>query len=394
MNGIYKLKNKWIYFSHSFALITTIACALICYYYTDTFAHIIGTALLLCGLFVSYQAQVYKVIINDVQITVHDVFSSNTIYLSQIASFNYNVNKKYAYILYPVNPLSKTVEISIFIENDLEIKAFLEHNFQNQEYLDTIELNTQIINSDYFGKDIYEKEFNINKTKSIAWTLNIVTTCLFLWIGVFPKPYILTLSISIFWVWIVLFIIKTNNGRFLFFVDDSHVEAEKYSLDYPLYMGLLLPLTRYLLDWNVDEYPLFLWISTFSISILILVIILNIINTNTEFNWGNAFLWVLVWLPTFGYVFSSTIHINCFNDLSKPTYCKGIILDKKFKNQKGFVNYEITVKTETQPSITDDYDITQTMYKQNNISDTVWVVKKRGNLGIVWIDIKNYKTIK
>lgn len=332
-----------------------------------------------------------KIIITDDRIISINMFSKKELKFNEIMGFK--GNHSYIFVI-PYDSKLKTINISKSLSGHVEIYEWLSKEFSDIDSINAINETQEILNDKTKGwrKEINEEKLKL--AKRVAKTIerfSMVATC---WVVFYPKPYELSILITLAIPIIAILAIRLSNG----FIRLTESEGNVYPT---IFYAFLFPAIGLFIRIN-REYDILEYTNIFEPMILITLTLLTVLllsNKDYKLKTKSDFLvFFLLSFFIFMYSFSVVIFNNCFYDHSEPDKYKANVINKNTEHVKFYLLFNIELSTNLKHNYGhDNIYVSSETYKSINIGDDVVVNLNKGSFNIPWLTVtivKNKPTIQ
>lgn len=322
-----------------------------------------------------------KIIITDDRIISINMFSKKELKFNEIMGFKGNLS--YIFVI-PYDSKLKTINISKSLSGHIEIYEWLSKEFSDIDSINAINETQEILNDKTKGwrKEINEEKLKL--AKRIAKTIERLSMAATCWVIFYPKPYELSIVITLAIPIIAILAIRLSNG----FIRLTESEGNVYPI---IFYAFLFPAIGLFIRINI-EYDILEYTNIFGPMILITLTLLTVLllsNKDYKLKTKSEFLvFFLLSFFIFMYSFSVVIFNNCFYDHSEPDKYKANVINKNTKPVKFYLLFNIELSTNLKHNYgNDNICVSSETYKSINIGDDVVVNLNKGSFNIPWLTV-------
>lgn len=285
-------------------------------------------------------------------------------------------------IVEPSTSKKKAIKISVYLESIDEIIGWLSDNFRDLQVENELKEEHDILTNDQFGINPEVRFRNLKVAKKVALVLNILSALVFAWTIFIKEPYEYCIIASIALPIISLLLVVLFKG--LIRID------EKQGSKYPsVFISILLSsaglLLRAILDFNILEYD-HIWRPVAIISIGFLLIILFVTGEMKLSKIKDVFSMAALLIFFFAYGYGAIVTTNCIYDKSEPGNYQVQVLEKRINEGKK-VTYYLKVTPWAIRTEPNEVEVSEQLYDQKEIGDSVNVIVKSGSLVVPWFTV-------
>jgi len=335
--------------------------------------------LLICGcVYMLLLAYNEKLLVETDRFTYQAVYSSHTIYFTDVKGFK--VNENYILII-PQTTAIKKITLSKYIARADELKQYLADNFTNldmEEYEDQL---TDILTDNSLGFTEEEREQKLKKAKLLANVINWPSYVICGLLIFYPKPYLLLMTLAVLWPLLAIAALKSNTLiRF---------DEEKNS-PYPgITLGFIMPFAgfgvRLIRDLSLLSFDN-IWLPTCGLFVILLLILLPG-NRSLNFSSGKkTTASVLLMLFVFLYCLAASAAVNCLYDNATPTEYQVKVVNKNISRGKS-TSYNLVLEKWGTQTEGEQEMVSSDKYNNTQIGDKVTVACRPGILGAPWYTV-------
>lgn len=322
-----------------------------------------------------------KIIITDDRIISINMFSKKELKFNEIMGFKGNLS--YIFVI-PYDSKLKTINISKSLSGHIEIYEWLSKEFSDIDSINATNETQEILNDKTKGwrKEINEEKLKL--AKRIAKTIERLSMAATCWVIFYPKPYELSIVITLAIPIIAILAIRLSNG----FIRLTESEGNVYPI---IFYAFLFPAIGLFIRIN-REYDILEYTNVFGPMILITLTLLTVLllsNKDYKLKTKSEFLvFFLLSFFIFMYSFSVVIFNNCFYDHSEPDKYKANVINKNTEPVKFYLLFNIELSTNLKHNYgNDNIYVSSETYKSINIGDDVVVNLNKGSFNIPWLTV-------
>lgn len=321
-----------------------------------------------------------KLILLEDRIQKIDVFNVKELKMEEIKG--YKRSQRGIHIV-PMDPGLPTIGISLFYKKADELESWLERHYPDLDELAIKNEEQEILLKKEFGRNVEERNQNLQRAKKLAKFLNIFALVVGLWILFYPFPYFISTGIAIMFP--LLVVIALNKYKGLIRIDEK-----KGTVQSSLLVAIVTPsaglVARALMDFSILDYQN-LWLPMGTGSVILLAML---IQSSNEFNFrkGSNVLSVLaLGLFVVASVFGSITIVNCIYDSSAPKIYQAKIVSKRISSGKS-TEYYLELSPWGSRQETEDVSVNTSLYEKMKVGEMVDVNVKEGLVGIPWYFVR------
>jgi hypothetical protein len=338
----------------------------------------LGLGMILFGLYMFFDADT-KLLIDDETLEVRRKFKPQKIKIDDIKG--YRINDKIILII-PKSKLEKPITLQDYFDDKGFINLWLKYSFINLDIVEEEKNIDIILSSSQYGINVAERQQFLKQATLVSYVFNAIGLLVGLWLLFYPKPYEYLFWAAIIIPLVSLLVMIYYKGLVKISDIDKGYPTVIAAFFFPSYVLSL----RAFLDFNIWSYDGF-WLPILAIALIIVVCTnLLISKVNVRKFSINAILLLYLFSTSATYTFGGMVIFNCIYDNGTPKVYQKVILDKEVSSNSS--NY-LTINSWENPKDTiHDIIISNRLYNEVNIGDTVFVVAMEGRLGIPWFFVE------
>lgn len=272
---------------------------------------------------------------------------------------------------YRIHPSNKAYDLIKFFKEEVRVNVMSINE----------ELGSEKYSDGSLSEEAKRKRLEYKRVHKILKVLNNVALISLFWLMLYPKPYVLAMSVGIIVPIIAMYFYIRFNEFVEFDVEKDMIDKVP-NISSSIILGFFI-MTRSMLDFRI------IYTNRFCIYIgIVFLVILSIVAVTTTDYKINKLKGIWIALSIFCYIYGAFVFINCnFDDSMHMRYRVEIMDKSKSSSSKGGTRYYIEVEPwgtfEEEHSIR----VPKWMYENSIVGNGISIYLKDGLFGVQWFTL-------
>lgn len=341
--------------------------------------HLVAVLCVGGALFLVREMKISKFVIAVDRVYLISMIHRRTLYLNQIKGWR-EADREFH--IFPHDESLKKIRVSTYFKESSEIRYFLTAHFPNLDIEEAKLEEEGIIKNEAFGSTEETRRLRLEQARKAARYTEWFGWAVALWMFLFPRPYLLSISAGIIYPWIAIGICFLHRGLIC---GDGKKNSAHPSVITTFTVVPLMVALRAVLDINMLSYA-----NGWVLMAIIAVVMFILYQIPTGgFSFGTTSKYVNVFLIpiiTFVYGFGIVTLTNVLADQSKPTIYPTEVVNKRVSNGKT-TTYHLELKKWGDLEEDEEVNVTRSEYETILVGDHVDVYQYSGLFNMPWIEL-------